>query len=381
MRPFGIRRGRDYGPRRGGGGAAPGERATDVMAESLVLSIDGMGGDYAPDIVVEGVDLIAETHPEVSYLLHGDSLRIEALLERYPRAKAVSKVVAADRAIGMDIKPSQALRQGRGSSLWNAVAAVENGEANAVVSAGNTGAFMAIALFRLRAMQGVHRPALAASWPTMKGVAAVLDVGANVEADAEQLVEFAIMGEAFHRALHGKARPRVGLLNVGSEDQKGHEEIRAAARLIREAKLDFDFAGFVEGDDIGKGGADVFVTDGFTGNVALKTAEGTARLLGHFMREALTENIQAKLGAAIAYPSLKKLREKLDPSTVNGAVFLGLNGVVVKSHGGTNGRGFAAAIEVAVRLAHSHYRDEIAANLTRLARAEAAAAAGAGESI
>ncbi|MEJ0058991.1 MAG: phosphate acyltransferase PlsX [Terricaulis sp.] len=348
------------------------------MADGLVLSIDGMGGDHAPDIVVEGVEIVARNRPDVTFLLHGDPAKLEALLTRYPGAKAVSRIEPAERAIGMDVKPSQALRQGRGSSLWNAVAAVEKGEAHAVVSAGNTGAFMAIAMFRLRAMEGVHRPALAASWPTMRGVAAVLDVGANIEADAEQLVEFAIMGEAFHRALHGSAKPKVGLLNVGSEDQKGHEEIRGAAKLIRSANLDFDFHGFVEGDDIGKGTVDVFVTDGFTGNVALKTAEGTARLVSHFLRGALTSGIMAKLGAAIAYPALKKLRDRMDPSTVNGAVFLGLNGVVVKSHGGATGRGFAAAIEVAARLAKSHYRDEIALNLARLARAEAQAA---GEAI
>jgi glycerol-3-phosphate acyltransferase PlsX len=343
------------------------------MADGLVLSIDAMGGDHAPDIVVEGVEIVARRYPDVLFLLHGDPAKLEALMTRFPGAKAVSRIEAAERAIGMEVKPSQALRQGRGSSLWNAVAAVEKGEAHAVVSAGNTGAFMAIAMFRLRTMEGVHRPALAASWPTMRGVAAVLDVGANIEADAEQLVEFAIMGEAFHRALHGSAKPKVGLLNVGSEDQKGHEEIRGAARLIRAANLDFDFHGFVEGDDIGKGTVDVFVTDGFTGNVALKTAEGTARLVSHFLRGALTSGIMAKLGAAIAYPALKKLRDRMDPSTVNGAVFLGLNGVVVKSHGGATGRGFAAAIEVAARLAKSHYRDEIALNLARLARAGAPA--------
>jgi phosphate acyltransferase len=347
------------------------------MTDGLVLSIDGMGGDHAPDIVVEGVEIIARSHPGVSFLIHGDPEKLAALLARYPAAKAASRVEPAERAIGMEVKPSQALRQGRGSSLWNAVAAVEKGEAHAVVSAGNTGAFMAIAMFRLRMMEGVHRPALAASWPTMRGVAAVLDVGANIEADAEQLVEFAIMGEAFHRALHDTAKPKVGLLNVGSEDQKGHEEIRGAARLIRAANFDFDFHGFVEGDDIGKGTVDVFVTDGFTGNIALKTAEGTARLVAHFLRSALTGGVMAKLGAAIAYPALKKLRDRMDPSTVNGAVFLGLNGVVVKSHGGATGRGFAAAIEVAARLAKSHYRDEIALNLTRLAQAEAAAAGGA----
>ena len=346
------------------------------MADNLVLSIDGMGGDHAPAIVVEGVEICARRlGPSTQFLIHGDPAQLNALLEAAPTAKAASRVVAADRALPMDVKPSQAMRQGRGSSLWNAVAAVENGEAHAVVSAGNTGAFMAIALFRLRAMEGVHRPALVASWPTMRGTCTVLDVGANVSADAEQLVEFGIMGEAFHRALHGKDRPSVGLLNVGSEDQKGHEEIRAAARLAREAHIEFDFYGFVEGDDIGKGTVDVVVTDGFTGNIALKTAEGTARFVGHFLREALKSGPFALLGAALARPALKKLRDRVDPNSVNGGVFLGLNGVVVKSHGGANGRGFASAIDIAARLAKSHYREEIVGNLRRLAQAEAEIAA------
>ncbi|MBL8530848.1 MAG: phosphate acyltransferase, partial [Hyphomonadaceae bacterium] len=242
------------------------------MPEGLILSIDGMGGDHAPDIVVEGVDIAARRRADVRYLIHGDAERINALLQRFPRAAAVSTVAPAEKSIGMDVKPSQALRQGRGSSLWNAIAAVENGEAHAIVSAGNTGAFMAIAMFRLRTMKGVHRPALAARWPAMNGgYVVMLDVGANVEADSEQLVEFAIMGEAFQRAVSGIERPTVGLLNVGAEDQKGHEEIRGAARLIREAGVDINFQGFVEGDDIAKGTVDVVVTDGFTGNIALKT--------------------------------------------------------------------------------------------------------------
>ena len=349
------------------------------MADNLVLSIDGMGGDNAPGIVIAGIDIAAQKSPGVTYLIHGDPERLNALLEKAPHAKAVSKVVAAEKMLGMDVKPAQAMRQGRGSSLWNAVASVENGEAHAVVSAGNTGAFMAIAMFRLRTMEGVHRPALAANWPTSHGVTAVLDVGANVEADAEQLVEFAIMGEAYYRAVYGKAQPQVGLLNVGSEDQKGHEEIRQAAKLAREAHIEFDFFGFVEGDDIGKGTVDVVVTDGFTGNIALKTAEGTARWVARELRSALTGGIIAKLGAAIARPALMKLRERLDPDSVNGGVFLGLNGVVVKSHGGASGRGFATAIDIATRLAKSDYRDQIARNLARLATAEAELAARVGE--
>ena len=344
------------------------------MADGLVLSIDGMGGDSAPDIVVEGVDIAARKRTGVRFLIHGDAARLATLLDRHPDAKAVSEIVPAEKSIGMDVKASQALRQGKGSSLWNAVAAVENGHAHAVVSAGNTGAFMAIAMFRLRTMEGVHRPALAARWPAANGgYVVILDVGANVEANGEQLVEFAIMGEAFQRAVSGKDRPTVALLNVGAEDQKGHEEIRAAARLIRESGVDMDFRGFAEGDDISKGTVDVIVTDGFTGNIALKTGEGTARLVGQLLREALTSGPLAQLGALIAYPALKKLRARMDPGTFNGALFLGLNGLVVKSHGSANGPGYAAAIGVAEKMARSHYREEIARNLERLSQAPVAA--------
>ncbi len=344
------------------------------MADRLVLSIDGMGGDSAPDIVVRGVEIAARKRPDLRVLLHGDKARLDALLAQHPEAARISEVRHAETALSMDLKPSQALRQGRGSSLWNAVASVESGEARAVVSAGNTGAYMAIAMFRLRTMSGVHRPALAARWPTMKGgYVVVLDVGANVQADSEQLVEFAIMGEAFQRAVSGIARPKVGLLNVGAEDQKGHEEIRAAAKLMRDAGVDMDFHGFVEGDDIAKGTADVIVTDGFTGNIALKTGEGTARLVASYLREALSGSLLGKIGALIAYPALKALRDRMDPGTFNGAVFLGLNGLVVKSHGSADGRGFAAALDVAARMADSHYREEIASNLARLARVQALA--------
>lgn len=347
------------------------------MADGLVLSIDGMGGDAAPDIVVEGVAIAARPGSDTRYLLHGDAARLSALLDRHPIAKAVSQIVPAERAIGMEVKPTQALRQGRGSSLWNAIAAVENGEAHAVVSAGNTGALMAISMFRLRKMEGVHRPALTTRWPNMReGYTVLLDVGANVEADAEQLVEFAIMGEAFARAVTGKQRPSVALLNVGAEEQKGHEEIRAAAQLIRDSGVDIDFQGFAEGDDIAKGGFDVIVTDGFTGNIALKTGEGAARLVGQLLRESLTSSLLAKLGAVIASGALSKLRTRMDPGTFNGALFLGLNGLVVKSHGSANGRGYAAAIGVAEKMARSHYREEIASNLQRLVQRAAPAKVG-----
>lgn len=332
-----------------------------------VISVDGMGGDAAPEIVIEGLDLVARSQPGARFLVHGPKDRISTLLASKPAAAAVTEVRHAELVLGMDMKPSQAMRQGKGSTMWNAIASVEAGEADAVVSAGNTGALMALSMLRLRLAPGVQRPALVASWPTLTGYAAVLDVGANLEASAEQLVEFAIMGEAFHRAVHGKARPRVAVLNVGSEDQKGHEEVRAAAKLMREGAVSADFHGFVEGGDISLGAVDVVVTDGFTGNVALKTAEGTAKLVGAFLKDALTSSPLAMLGAAIASPALKRLKARMDPRTVNGAVLLGVGGLVVKSHGGTDGPGYAAALTVALRMINGAYRSEVEANLARLA--------------
>jgi glycerol-3-phosphate acyltransferase PlsX len=216
-------------------------------------------------------------------------------------------------------------------------------------------------------MGGLDRPAIVASWPTLRGASAVLDVGANVTSDAAQLVEFAIMGEAFHRAVHGAERPTIGLLNVGSEEQKGHEEVREAHRLLREAGLDLDYRGFVEGDDIGRGTVDVVVTDGFSGNIALKTAEGTARFVRQVLRDAFTSSLQAKLGALIAGPALRKMRDRLDTSLVNGGPLLGLNGIVVKSHGGTDARGFANAIKVALDMANSDYDKQIERHMKQLA--------------
>jgi glycerol-3-phosphate acyltransferase PlsX len=301
------------------------------------------------------------------FLLFGDQAAIEAELARCPAAQAACEVRHTDKVISPDEKAAQALRRGKGSSLWNAIEAVKTGEAGACVSGGNTGALMAISKLQLRMTGGLDRPAIVASWPTLRGVTAVLDVGANIESDAAQLVEFAIMGEAFHCAVHGTARPTVGLLNVGSEDQKGHEEVREAHRILRETGLDMDYRGFVEGDDIAKGTVDVVVTDGFTGNIALKTAEGTARFVRHVLREALTSSLQAKLGALIAGPALRRVRDRLDPSSVNGGPLLGLNGMVVKSHGGADAKGYANALKVSCDLAASGYAAQIERNMKQLA--------------
>ena len=331
-----------------------------------------MGGDYGPSIVAAGIALALERLPggDVRFLLHGDQTLINAELAKHPTAKAASDVRQADRVIDMQDKPAHAMRRGKGSSMWNAVEAIRAGDAQAALSAGNTGALMAISRLILRMVSAeLDRPALVASWPTMRGVTVVLDVGANVTSDAAQLVQFAIMGQAFFRAVHGAAKPTVGLLNVGSEDQKGHEEVREANRLLREGGLDIDYHGFVEGDDIAKGTVDVVVTDGFSGNVALKTAEGVARFVRNLLRETFTSDLRGKLGALIAGPALRRMLGRLDPSSLNGGPFLGLNGIVVKSHGGADAKGFANAIVIAANLARSDYSTEIDRNMRRLADA------------
>ena len=303
------------------------------------------------------------------FLIHGDEAAIAAELQKAPALRDVCEVRHTTLKIAGDEKPAVALRRGKGSSLWNAVEAVRDGAANAAVSGGNTGALMAISKLLLRMAGGLDRPALVASWPTSRGVTAVLDVGANIECDAEQLVEFAIMGEAFYRAVHGSSgsRPSVGLLNVGSEDQKGHENVREANQLLRDIDLQLEFYGFVEGNDIAKGTVDVVVTDGFTGNVALKTGEGLARFFASEIRAAFTSSLQAKLGALLAAGALRRMRERLEPP--GGGPFLGLNGIVVKSHGGADARGVADAVKIAAGLAGSDYAVEAAQNIERLTTA------------
>ncbi len=328
-----------------------------------------MGGDHGPSVVVAGVRDYRKQHggDGVRFLLHGDEAAIRAEMGKCGLGDDVCVVRHTDKVVAMDEKPAQAMRRGKGSSLWNAIEAVKTGEAGAVVSAGNTGALMAISKLILRmSAHGLERPAIVANWPTLRGVTAVLDVGANIESDAEQLVEFAIMGGAFHAAVHGSARPTIGLLNVGSEDMKGHEEVREAGRILRESGIGLNYHGFVEGDDIAKGTVDVVVTDGFTGNIALKTAEGVARFISTLMKDSLTSSVPARAGALLALPALKRMRQKIDPSAINGGPLLGLNGIVVKSHGGADAKGFGNAIRIAVELARSDYLETVSASLNRL---------------
>ncbi|HEY0104515.1 MAG TPA: phosphate acyltransferase PlsX [Rhizomicrobium sp.] len=322
------------------------------MARELTVSIDAMGGDAGPGVVVTALSRSVLRHPTVKFILHGDETELNALLSK--RAKLHERVAvrhAAER-VRMEEKPSLALRRGRNTSMWRAIDSVKTKEAEVAVSAGNTGALMAMAMFQLGTLEGISRPAIAALWPTKRGQSVVLDVGANVTASDEQLVDFAVMGEAFARAILGLDRPTVGILNVGSEEVKGNDAVKGAAHILRNSPaLPMEFCGFVEGDDIGEGTVDVVVTDGFTGNIALKTAEGTARTVTHFLRSALRRSIFGRMGATIAGGALNALRRKLDPRASNGGIFLGLDGVVVKSHGGADALGFASALDMAIDMA------------------------------
>ncbi len=318
------------------------------MAQPVRIALDAMGGDFGPKVTIAGAAIALQRWPGAHFLLFGDEAAIQAELAGFSELAANSTVRHAAVSIRMDDKPSVALRYGRRvSSMWMAIEAVKKGEADAAISAGNTGALMAMAKICLRTIVGIERPALAALWPTQRGQSIVLDVGASIGASAQQLVDLAIMGSAMARIILHLERPSVGLLNVGVEEIKGVEEVKAASRALKDAALpDLDYRGFVEGDDIGQGVVDVVVTEGFTGNIALKTAEGTATQIKNYLREAMGRSIITKLGYLLARSAFEELRAKLDTRNINGGVFLGLDGVVIKSHGDMDAKGFARAIEI-----------------------------------
>jgi phosphate acyltransferase len=318
------------------------------MPQKVRIALDAMGGDVGASVVIPGAATALIRHPDSEFLLYGDSTLIEAQLAKHPAMKKASRVVHTDVTVSMHDKPSQALRRGRkNSSMWLAIDAVKKGEADVAISAGNTGALMAMARFHLHTMAGIDRPAIAGVWPTMRGDSVVLDLGASIGGDAHHLVSLAVMGGAMASVLFDKKRPTVGLLNIGVEEVKGGEEIRAASEQLRAMNLpELDYIGFVEGDGIGKGAADVIVTEGFSGNIALKAAEGTARQMSEFLRSAMASSWRSRIGYLFARNAFTALRHKLDPNKSNGGVLLGLKGVVVKSHGGTNAEGFAYAVDV-----------------------------------
>jgi phosphate acyltransferase len=331
------------------------------MPQKVRIALDGMGGDVGAPVVILGAEMSLRRHPDIEFVVFGDGTAIAPLVQARPRLNAAVRVVHTDVAIKMDEKPSQALRHGRWkSSMALAIDAVKRQEADVAVSAGNTGALMAMAKFKLKTMAGVERPALAALWPTLRGESVVLDVGASIGANPRHLVNLAVMGAAMARVVLGLERPTVGLLNVGVETIKGPDDIREADRMLREADLpELGYTGFVEGTDIGEGTADVVVTEGFAGNIALKTAEGTARQIGHYMKSAMNRTWRSRLGSVLAWQAFSTLREKMDPGKANGGVFLGLNGIVIKSHGGTDGTGFAAAIDLGYDMVRHELRAKI----------------------
>jgi phosphate acyltransferase len=323
------------------------------MPQKVRIALDAMGGDRGAAVVVPGAELTLSRYPDIEFLLFGDRAVLDPLLAEHPRLRAAARVIHTDVAIRMEDKPSQALRKGRWkSSMWLAIDAVKKGEADVAVSAGNTGALMAMAKFELRTIAGIERPAIAAIWPTLKGESIVLDLGATIGADAKHLVNLAAMGGAMAAVLFEIERPTVGLLNIGVEEAKGLEEVREAGRILREGNWpQFCYSGFVEGDDIGKGTVDVVVTEGFAGNIALKAAEGTARQMAAFLKQELSRTLATKLGYLLARSAFRALSNKMDPHKSNGGVFLGLNGIVIKSHGGTDAEGFACAVDLGYDMA------------------------------
>jgi phosphate acyltransferase len=341
------------------------------MPQKVRIALDAMGGDVGASVVIPGAAVSLSRHPDTEFLLFGDRALIEPQLALHPAMKAASRVIHTDVAVSMHDKPSQALRRGRKtSSMWLAIDAVKKGEADVAVSAGNTGALMAMGRFCLRMLHGIDRPAIAAVWPTTRGDSVILDVGATIGGDAHHLMTLAVMGGAMASVLFDLERPTVGLLNIGTEEMKGREEVREAAELLRKLDLpQLDFIGFVEGDGIGKGVADVIVTEGFGGNISIKVAEGTARQLAEFLRGAMSKTWRTKLGYLLARGAFRALRDKMDPNKSNGGVFLGLNGIVVKSHGSASAEGFAYAVDVGYEMVHYDLLTKINQMLNREGRA------------
>ncbi|MER2519624.1 MAG: phosphate acyltransferase PlsX [Bdellovibrionales bacterium] len=335
------------------------------MTASAVIALDAMGGDHAPDSVVEGAAVARERHPGVKFLMFGDEQRIIPLLDRHAALRAVTELCHTPEVIDGNLKPSLALRQGRNSSMRLAINAVAKGDASSVVSAGNTGALMALAKFVLKTLPGIDRPAIASLLPSRVGESVMLDLGGNVECDAENLVQFALMGAIFCRAVLGISDPTIGLLNIGTEELKGHDELRAAASILRERQLPGSFYGFIEGNDIPAGTVDVVVADGFSGNIALKTLEGTAQLMAYFTQQAFRSSFWAQVGYLFARGAIRRLKMRIDPRRYNGAMFLGLQGVCVKSHGGADRDGFANAIDVAYDLVERRFNERIGEELAR----------------
>ncbi|WP_336279200.1 phosphate acyltransferase PlsX [Bartonella sp. CB175] len=331
------------------------------------ISVDVMGGDYGPEVAIAGAAIVQKYLPNVYFLFYGIDEAVRPVLKKYSCLDSVSRFYPTESYTRMDEKPSQALRIGRGkSSMWYAIEAVKNGEADACISAGNTGALMAMSYFCLKMMAEAERPGIAGIWPTLRNESIVLDIGATIGASASQLVDLAVMGAGMFRALYHTEKPSVGLLNVGVEEVKGLYAIKEAGMILRKVQLEgLEYKGFVEGDDIGKGTVDVVVTEGFSGNIALKTAEGTARQIAEILNTAIRSSLFSCLGYFLSRNAFRTLKHKMDPDKVNGGVLLGLNGVVIKSHGGASASGFASAIRVGYEMVNNELLQKITADLRR----------------
>ncbi len=344
-----------------------------TVENRIVISVDAMGGDLGPVAVVAGLALCAKSNPDAHFILHGDEVQLTTIVQRHAGLSGKVQIRHAPRVVTMSDKPSQVMRHGQGTSMWSTIDAVKNREAAVAVSCGNTGALMAVSMIRLRKLPGVNRPAIACLWPSRNpgGFNLMLDVGADIKAEAADLLQYAAMGASYARNGLNLARPRVGLLNVGTEEHKGRAELKLAHdQMAAAAEVgDYEFVGFVEGGDIPSNRVDVIVTDGFTGNIALKTGEGTAKLISDFLKEAFNATFMSKIAALLALTSLKRLRRRIDPRRVNGGVFLGLNGTVVKSHGSADETGVAAAISLAIQLSEAGFLERLAARVASAGRA------------
>ena len=347
-----------------------GADAERSAAQQITISVDAMGGDMGPASVIAGLNKSARADPKLHFILHGPEAELTKLVARRKSLRDRVSLKDAQSVVSMDDKPSQVVRTGKGSSMWNAIESVRDGQAHVAVSCGNTGALMALSTIRLRRLPGVDRPAIAVLWPSRnpQGFNVMLDVGADIRADAQDLLRYALMGSSYARNGMDLQRPRVGLLNVGTEEHKGRAELKEAFDLIREHSdtAEFDFVGFIEGGDLPGDIVDVIVTDGFTGNIALKTGEGTANLIGDLLREAFRFSPLSRLASILALTSLRRLRRRIDPRRVNGGVFLGLNGTVVKSHGAADATGVAAAVKLAAQLAEQGFNEKLARRIAQV---------------
>lgn len=341
------------------------------MGTSPRIAIDAMGGDLGPPVMIAGAAIALKRRDDLRFLFFGDEGAIRAEVDRHAGLAAVAEIVHSDDVIAATDKPTQAIRRAKITSMGQAIAAVKEGRAQAMVSGGNTGALMAMSKLALRTLPGIDRPALAALLPTLgENDLVMLDLGANTESDARNLVQFAVMGAAYARVVLDVPVPRVKLLNIGTEELKGTDELKDAAAVLRGADdLAMRFDGFTEGDKIAFGDVDVVVTDGFSGNIALKTAEGTVRFVTSLLKRAFTSSLRSKLGFLISRPATELLRHHLDPNNHNGAVFLGLNGLVVKSHGNATDAGVANAIRVAARMVREDIAHRITDDLAQIAAA------------